>query len=330
MAGLVLYALAALGSAVLLYAGYTIWDFVALHFVLPARPLHSYRRSGPEPTYALITGASAGIGFGVALELVRNGFGVILLGHLPDELAAAKGTLEEASPGAAVRTVVMDARTATPTAMEELVRSLDTESLQVSILINNVGGNPIELPPLRNLSTYSCADVDIVIAQNARFMARLTALMLPLLSRTPSRPGERSLILNMSSAGHVGTPYLAMYGATKGFNLSFSRGVARELSINRATQHVDCLAIIPGDVLSQGNSRGVTPNAPRWDSYGRCLVRTVDGAVRRGMRDLSPSWKHDLEQRIMPWLDEATLTTEVTKVIRRKKDAWDEYFDKTR
>ena len=298
MAGLVLYALAALGSAVLLYAAYTIWDFVALHFVLPARPLHSYRRSGPEPTYALITGASAGIGFGVALELVRNGFGVILLGHLPDELAAAKGTLEEASPGAAVRTVVMDARTATPTAMEELVRSLDTESLQVSILINNVGGNPIELPPLRNLSTYSCADVDIVIAQNARFMARLTALMLPLLSRTPSRPGERSLILNMSSAGHVGTPYLAMYGATKGFNLSFSRGV--------------------------------TPNAPRWDSYGRCLVRTVDGAVRRGMRDLSPYWKHDLEQRIMPWLDEATLTTEVTKVIRRKKDAWDEYFDKTR
>ncbi|UNI23791.1 hypothetical protein JDV02_009589 [Purpureocillium takamizusanense] len=330
MVGIVLHALAALGIVVLFYAVYTVWDFVSLHFLLPARPLTRYRRSGPDPTYALITGASAGIGLGVAQELVRNGFGVILLGHLADELDDARGILEEASPGAAVRTVVMDARTATPAAMEQLVRSLDSDSLRVSILVNNVGGNPVALPPLRDLSTYSCADVDIVMAQNARFMARLTALMLPLLSRTPSRPGQRSLILNMSSAGHVGTPYLAMYGATKGFNLSFSRGVARELSINRATQHVNCLAIIPGDVFSQGNSRGVTPNAPRWDAYGRCLVRTVDGAVRRNMRDLSPYWKHDLEQRIMPWLDEGTLTTEVTKVIRRKKDAWDEFFDKTR
>ncbi|KAJ6445277.1 3-ketoacyl-CoA reductase [Purpureocillium lavendulum] len=332
MANLLVNTLAVVGVTFVAYVVHAIWDFVSLHFFLPTQPLRLYHRGdGPGPAYALITGGSAGIGLGVALELVRQGFGVILLGHLADELEQAKRTLVELSPsgGAEVRTVVMDARTATPKDLEELVHSLDDQALQVSILVNNVGGNPIELPPLRKMSTYSCADVDAVIAQNARFMACLTALMLPLLSRAPSRPDERSLIINMSSAGYVGSPFLAMYGATKAFNLALSRGIARELDIGRTTRHVDCLAIIPGDVRSQGNSRGVTPGAPRWDAYGRCLLRTVDGAVSRKMRDLSPYWKHDLELRAMPWLDEARLTTELTKVIKRKKDAWDEYFSKT-
>ncbi|KND89420.1 Very-long-chain 3-oxoacyl-CoA reductase [Tolypocladium ophioglossoides CBS 100239] len=321
-------ALAVVGGATLLYAVYVALDFFALHFIKPLRPLNSYKRKGPDPTYALITGASAGIGLGIAQELVKQGFGVILLGHLAYELAQARQALQKATPRASVRILVMDVRTATPTDMAVAVKSFD--ELHVSILVNNVGGCPIELPPMREMATYSCADVDAVINMNARFMARLTTLMLPILSRRPANPGERSLIINSSSAAHCGVPWLTMYGATKAFNLAFSRGLARELEASFASSHVDCLAIAPGDVLSQGNSRGVARGAPTWDDYGRCVVQTVDGAVQRKMRDVSPYWVHDIENRILPWLDEGTRTTEISKAIAKKKNAWDAYLSKAR
>ncbi|KYK56383.1 hypothetical protein DCS_03383 [Drechmeria coniospora] len=329
MLGSLLLPLAVVGTATVAYLSYAVVDFLALHFLLPSRPLEAYKRRGPGPTYALVTGGSAGIGLGVAQELLRQGFAVVLLAHLEEELVETKQMLRRLVPGAEVRTVVVDARTATAAELDDVVRSL--EGLDVSMLVNNVGGCAVALPPLRPVSTYSTSDVDVVVDQNARFMARLTALMLPLLSRRRRGDAdERSLILNMSSAGGVGVPYLAVYGATKAFNLAFSRGVARELDASPSTSHVDCLAIVPGDVLSQGNSKGVSSLAPRWDDYGRCLVGTVDGAIRRGMRDLSPYWLHDLEQRILPWLDEGTRTREVTKAMEVKKRAWDAHLDKTR
>ena len=63
---------------------------------------------------AIITGAAEGIGRGIAKTLDSHGIGVILLGYLPDELDSAAASLRIICPRAAVRTVTMDARTATP------------------------------------------------------------------------------------------------------------------------------------------------------------------------------------------------------------------------
>lgn len=319
--------LAFIGGITTAYVVYAIYDFISFHFIKPSRPLQSYLHSG-SPSYALITGASAGIGLGIAQELVKHGFGVVLLGHLEEELGEAKKGIERDTPGADVRIVVMDARTATSEEMTQLVTSL--EKLNMTILINNVGGNAISLPPLRELATHSPSDVDVVIDMNARFMSRLTTLMLPLLTRPPKHPNNRSLILNFSSAGWVGLPWLTLYGATKAFNLSFSHGLARELASSPATSHVDCLAVIPGEVISQGNRKGVPESAPTWDVYGRYVVSSVDGAVRRGNRDVIPYWQHDLETRILPWLDEGTRTKEIAKVAGWKKKEWDAYYAKDR
>ncbi|KAF5007577.1 hypothetical protein FDECE_6108 [Fusarium decemcellulare] len=318
--------LAVVGGAVVLYAAYSIFDFVSLHFIKPSRPLQSYLRAGPDPTYALITGASAGIGFGVAQELVKHGFGVILLGHLEDELHEAKKSIEKDTPGASVRIVVMDAVKATAEDITGLVKSL--EHLNITILDNNIGGNPIA-PVMREFATYSTAEVDIVIEMNARFMARLTALMMPILSRKPEEPGKRSLILNMSSGGSMGLPWVAMYSATKAFNLGLSRSLAREFDCSPGS-HIDSLAIIPGDVRSHGNSEGVLANAPTWDQYGRHIVSTVDGAIRRKKRELVPFWRHDLEQKILLWLSEDMRTKEIGKVVAYKKHHWEVHHAKNR
>lgn len=329
MSSIVLYLLASLGAGTALIAAYQAFQFALIHLVQPSEPLRAYKRcgSGSKPAYALITGASAGIGLGIANELAKQGFGVVLLGHLPDELELARKEIVAATADANVRLVTMNAITATPKDLQELVGSL--QDLDISILVNNVGGSAVAMPPFRPLDTYSCADVDVVMDQNARFMARFTALMIPHLSRSGRGSQERCLIINMSSQGLAGVPWIVMYGATKAFNLGFSVGLARELELSQDTKHIDSIAVIPGDVLSQGNSRGVTSWAPTAAHFGKRIVHSVDAALAQRLRSFSPYWLHDVQWRLTGWIGEDTLSSETAKVITMKKEAWNQFHEKS-
>jgi len=319
---LITIVLAALGLITLIKFSYQWARFLVFHLWHPSKPMHVYKRPGPEPTYALVTGASAGIGLGISQALVRQGFGVILLGHKPDELAAAAEGLEEIRPGVAVHVIVLDAQKATLSEIEDVVRSI--ADLQVSVLVNNVGGVPIKLPAIRTLDTLDVTEVDAVIDMNARFMARLTRLMLPILTRKPPL-GKRSLIINLSSAGKFGIPWLVMYSATKAFNWAFSTALARELQAEPASTHVDCLALVPGDVKSQANHVGLSPFTPTWDTFGSMVVEKVDMAVRVQRRDFSPFWFHEFQsallEQVMPeWL----LASAIGQEFRRKRATYEE------
>ncbi|KAK3903535.1 NAD(P)-binding protein [Staphylotrichum tortipilum] len=325
----VILALAGVGAIVVLRSLHAVSQFLAFHLLTPAEPLKKYKRANATAC-ALITGASAGIGLGIAQELVRQGFGVVLLGHLPDELEAAAASLRvlvgSAPPPDLVRTVCLDARTSTPEEMRSAVDALATPSYPITILVNNVGGNPVSPPAFRTHATYAAGDVDAVINQNARFMARLTALLLPrLIGEDPKARGGggRSLVLTLSSAAHVGTPWLVMYGATKAFNRAFGAGLARELAADAATSHVDSLVVVPGEVVSQGNCRDVPAGSPRWDEFGKAVVRKVDGAVGRGWREMAAWWRHGVEGWLLKVVGEGVRTKGVTEQLGRKKRAWD-------
>lgn len=336
MAGFIVNGLAAVGAITLIRFAQTAYQFFTFHLITPANPLSSYKRtrtntdstdldndSQTPTTWALITGSSAGIGLGTAQELVRQGFGVILHDHLADELTQAKDTLlalSTPSPqGPQVKILVLDARTATPEEMQSAVDSIS--HLQVSILVNNVSGNPVRDPNFLDIKDLTCDDIDAVINQNARFMSRLTALMLPLLMKKTS-PGDKSLIINMSSAGMVGLPWMVMYGATKAFNWSFTAGLGREMKANPATGHIDCVCVIPGEVLSQGNSHGVPKAAPKWDDFGRMIVCKIDGAVKRGWWDMKPHMRHDVQLGLLAMLPGDVADREIVEASKRKKDAW--------
>ncbi len=325
MATLWLLALAVLGALTLARLVYSAFAFVSFHIFLPSHPVARYRR-GNKPVYALVTGSSAGIGLGVAQALAKQGFNLIVLAHIASELSAAVAQIRELQPSIDVRTIVMDARTATPEEMDAAVQSI--AELDVTILVNNVGGNPITNQPFRFFATYSSADVDAVMNQNARFMARLTALMLPILKRKPAGPGQRSLILNMSSMAWYGAPWLTMYTATKSFNLAMTWALAREFAVDPDASHVSALAVVPGEVRSQGNNQPDSDHAVRWDRYGQLIVSKMDRAVRRNMRDMSPHWLHDIQGRILVLLPEGTRTQAMIDMIKGKKDAFNAAFEK--
>lgn len=226
-----------------------------------------------------------------------------------------------------VRVLVLDARIATAAEMEAAVASLT--HLDVSLLVNNVGGNPVQDPAIRALRTYSCADVDAVINQNARFMTRLTALMLPVLARRRegAKEGEeRSLVLSLASGGMYGLPWLQLYGATKAFNWALTVGLAREFEAERGLRHVDALVVVPNEVRSQGNSRGVPKNAPLWDEFGRNIVLKAEKALKLGWREMRPDWKHDVQLALLTRIPEKARTQGLTASARAKKNAWNEYW----
>lgn len=315
-------ALAGIGAALVLRVLYWAAQFVVYHFWRSSTPLTAYKRVGTD-SYALVTGGSAGIGLAIARALVRQGFGVILLGHLPDELATAAKSLN--SPR--VRTLVVNARTATPDELASAVKSIS--DLNISILINNVGGLPLADPPLRTLSTLTTAEVDAHVDLNARFMSRLTNLMLPLLTASKREKHERSLILNVSSNGRVGMPWIVMYSATKAFNYAFSMGLSRELEDDPATSHIDCLVAVLGEVQSQSNV--MAEGAVTADVFGRAVVGGIDGAVSRKWREVRPYWKHDLQSALIDRvLPDSMLTQFSREELREKKNRWDAIMAKRR
>ncbi|KAJ2988211.1 hypothetical protein NUW58_g4098 [Xylaria curta] len=328
-----------------LYILYSAVDFVLFHFTPPSKPLKKYRRPGPQPTYALITGGNGGIGYGIALALVQRGFGVILLGRNAAKLDAAADQLRDAlilaptnevDTGMEVSvarreqyviTVVLDPQRATPAEIRQCVQeAIVDRGLRISILVNNVGSVPISYPPYRELVTYSDDEIDHTINLNARFMAHLTARMLPVLcaeheSLSPSiKEGKRSLILDLSSGATIGIPYQTVYSSTKGFNSVFSISLSRELQASQRSSHIDVLSIKAGDVRSQGNAIGLLKGSPDSETYGRCIVERVDGAIKRGLKEITPFWLHHINFTLTTIMPRRLVDKNVLDIISTKKD----------
>lgn len=363
-----LHVFALIGLLLVLYLAERALDFVFFHFATPAKPLAAYRRRGPAPTYALVTGVGAAgastpaddssstsnnIGFGIARALVRQGYGVILLGSRAADLAAAAAALRDAlvlpddadpalvAPDEYVRTVVLDPRTATPDDMEAALRAAIVEpGLRVSILVNNSNDSSnsttTTTTSFRPLATCTPDDIDDAIAQRARFPARLTALLLPVLAHRGAGVDargmsfgthRRSLVLNVGAAARgavAGAPGLVLDSAASGFGASFGRALARELDMDPRTRHVDVLGVAPGAVLGQGTS--VPPSSSsRWtpdaEAFGRWVVDKADGAVGRGWREMRPYWLHHLQDAIQPLISEKRLTRSLQNVARAQEDA---------
>jgi short-subunit dehydrogenase len=184
---------------------------------------------------ALITGASSGLGEQFAYALGREHYDLVLAARREDRLAAVAGRARTAGAGA-VRIIRADlAQRETPAALHQ---QLTTDGVQVDYLVNNAGfgttGRFHVLPLERELE-----EVEL----NVTSLVATTRLFLPAMVER-----RRGTIINVAStAAFQPTPYMATYGATKAFVLSFSEAVAAELSGTGVT----VMALCPGPVRTE-------------------------------------------------------------------------------
>jgi 17beta-estradiol 17-dehydrogenase / very-long-chain 3-oxoacyl-CoA reductase len=270
-----------LGTATAAYFVYRLVQH-ATFYLLPSASLSRYQRQAKS--WALITGASAGIGLSTAQELAVRGFNVVLLGHLRDELEQAAELIRSHSV-AEVRIIVMNAITATPDEIQAAFQSI--HGLPLTILVNNVGGFPISQPAIRYIHEYSGPELDQSLNLNARFMAQVSRILLPRLAANGP-----SLMLNLSSAARMGIPGVGPYSGCKGFVCSLTTAMAREASA--AGLPIDILAIVPGDVRTQANSIALTPGSPSAEQFAKAMLDRAPRAAARGWYEFMPWWSHAL------------------------------------
>ncbi|QIP15731.1 SDR family oxidoreductase [Spirosoma aureum] len=180
--------------------------------------------------YALITGASKGIGLAIAEELARRKFDLLLV-------ARSKALLQEVSQRLAathgVKTDFLAADLAETGAAQRVVDWCQTKNYAIQFLINNAGyglSGPFE--------KHSLAEHTDMMRVNMTTLVELTYLFLPQL-----RQLSKAYILNIgSSAAYQAIPGLSLYSASKVFVLQFSRGLRLELK--RSSVSVTC--VCPG------------------------------------------------------------------------------------
>lgn len=167
--------------------------------------------------YALITGASEGLGRAFAEECAYLGMNLALValpasgvGQVAQDLARRHGV--QAKP------VEMDLTV--PGSAERLAQWVSEQKLPISVLINNAGVG------------YNCRFEDSGLRENESCillnnlaLVQITHLMLPELKRR-----QRAFILNVSSmAAFFPMPYMPVYGPSKAFILGFSLALRAEM-----------------------------------------------------------------------------------------------------
>ncbi|GAB4016753.1 SDR family NAD(P)-dependent oxidoreductase [Spirosoma koreense] len=180
--------------------------------------------------YALITGASKGIGLAIATELARQKFDLLLVARSATLLAESA---QQLSSMYGIKTDVLAIDLAEAGAAQRIFDWCAQKKYAVRALVNNAGyglSGPFE--------KHSLAEHTNMMAVNMTALVELTYLFLPQLRQQPS-----AYILNIgSSAAYQAVPGLSLYSASKVFVLQFSRGLHQELK--KSSVSVTC--VCPG------------------------------------------------------------------------------------
>ena len=184
---------------------------------------------------ALITGASRGIGKGIAVEFAKQGANVAFTFNA--SVDAAK-ELEKELESYGIKAKGYQSNAAKFDAAQELVKEVISDFGSLQILINNAGITKDNL-----LMRISEEDFDKVIEVNLKSVFNLTkAVIRPMMKQ---REGS---IINMSSVvGIKGNAGQTNYAASKAGILGFTKSVALELG----SRNIRCNAIAPGFIETE-------------------------------------------------------------------------------
>jgi uncharacterized protein len=199
-------------------------------------------RKAWQGKWAVVTGASAGIGEAIAVELAEAGVNVVLSARRRERLALLAERLRSRN-GIQAQVVVADL--ALPQAPQQIFDATEGAGLQVDVLVNNAGFGEYGEFLRSNL------EMEVSMVQvNCAAVVHLTRLFLP--AMVERRRG--AVMIVASTASYQPVPYLATYGATKAFDRMLAEALAQEMK----RYDVQVSALCPGPTESEfGQVAGV-------------------------------------------------------------------------
>jgi uncharacterized protein len=217
--------------------------------------------------WALVTGASAGIGTALARELARGGTHLVLTARRRERLEELAMKLAAEHK---ILTKIFVADLAEADAPENIFQFTKEQGIEIELLVNNAGFGAygeftsLEVRRLVDMVQVNCAAV-----------VHLTRLYLP--EMVARKRGD--VLIVASTAAFQAVSYISTYAATKGFDLLFAEGLAEEMK----PYGVRVCALCPGSTESEfAEVAGQTQLAAT-----RANRETAEKVARTGLRALA-------------------------------------------
>jgi short-subunit dehydrogenase len=220
--------------------------------------------SGAGRRYAVVTGASSGIGAAIARQLADKGHPLVLVARRRERLDALAKELSDAH-GRPCLVCAQDL--AAPDAAERVLEFVGSRDLSVEVLVNNAGygmqGRFVEM---------SMADVARMIQLNVVGLTALTQGF----ARAMVKGGGGYILNVASAAAFLPSPYVSAYAATKAYVKNFSEALRFEL---RGTG-VSVTTLYPGITTTEFNevAHAKTP------AIMEASVLSAEQVARAGLR----------------------------------------------
>ncbi len=213
------------------------------------------KRYGP---WALITGASSGIGERFAEDLAASGLSLVLVARRRNLLEQLAQRLA-AQHGVECRVIDMDLLDVDAAGR----LAAQVTDIDLGLLVNNAGSGWIGRFDLAEATEHRG-----LIQLHCTLPAELTARLLPSLKRR----GHSGIIFVSSVAAFVPVPYYAVYGGTKAFLLLWGEALAEELD----GSGVDVQILAPGDTKT-GFQEVAGEMSTRWSSVESVVGESLQG-----------------------------------------------------
>ncbi|UJR06822.1 hypothetical protein I4U23_011110 [Adineta vaga] len=272
--------------------GFIVFIRIFLRIILTIRMYNrqsSLMKYYSNNSWALVTGASDGIGKAIAFELSSRGFKVILHGRNREKLEMVAKEMKRET-----HIFVMDGSKFCQNDIERIKQEIG--SLEISILINNVS----IANDFLSLDELSFENIDSILRLNILFVTYLTQIILSSLKRQTN-----SLIINIGSYAGIYPPgLLSVYSSSKSYQHSLSESLRRESS----SSGIQVELHLAGSVVSSSNRAQQSFMRPTSAIFAKAVCDHV------GAKNIiAPYWPH----LILIWIFSIIPTTWIDFISKK-------------
>lgn len=253
----------AAGIVALLLVSINFARFIYVNFLWGGVDIKKYAKA---KDWAVVTGATDGIGKGYAEQLAKKVMNLLLISRTQSKLEALAKELKENNAGVDVQVMEVDCSKLPESKLADIRKKFD--SMQIGILVNNVGLN-FDAPMY--YADASSALISDIMTSQLTTVTQFTHMVLPQMVQR-----RRGVVLNLSSiGGQVPSAMLQPYGACKAFITNFSEALNEEY----CSKGIRVQAACPYFVKSAMSKRKESFDCPSPANYAKASLARLGTAV---------------------------------------------------
>ena len=198
-------------------------------------------------SYALITGASKGIGKEIANELAKRGYNLGIVARNSYELQQVKEDIEKKY---AIKVDYLVADLSEQGSVDRIFQWVLEKQVDLRILVNNAGYGLVG-----EFESFSFVENQKMMQVNMNALVESCHTFYPMLTGK----GQAYVLNIASSSAYQAIPLMCLYAASKAFVLNFSRGLFHEWK----EKGISVTAVSPGATTTSFNDRANLPENAR-------------------------------------------------------------------